>query len=120
MSQGVVLAYSCPSCGKNLRLAGGTIVCWNPNCADPGYTDRKMAIGLRPVSNPKREPYLGESVHYVSYGTPHGEYPSICRAAIVTEIGDPAALAVLNPAGVYFNRCQHDEGRAPGSYHFAH
>jgi hypothetical protein len=26
-------------------------------------------------------------VHYVSFGTPRGEYPSCCRAAIVTEVG---------------------------------
>jgi hypothetical protein len=55
----------------------------------------------------------------VSYGTPGGEYPSTCRAAIVTAVGDligthPAiphdsdeqalSLCVLNPEGMFFNR----------------
>jgi len=49
-------------------------------------------------------------VHYVSYGTPGGEYPSTCRAAVVTagehgSLDDPAiSLAVLNPEGMFFNR----------------
>ena len=29
-------------------------------------------------------PILGDTVHAVSYGTTHGEYPSSCHAAIVT------------------------------------
>jgi len=31
---------------------------------------------------------IGEIVHYRSYGTPGGEFPSTCRAAIVTVV-DP-------------------------------
>lgn len=54
---------------------------------------------------------VGEIVHYVSYGTPGGEYSSQCRAAIVTEVEgrDPAnanfyvSLGVLNPTGLFFN-----------------
>lgn len=53
-------------------------------------------------------PSVGRIVHYVSYGTPGGEYPSVCRAAIVTEIepGEWLAvgLAVLNPTGMFFDR----------------
>lgn len=71
-------------------------------------------------------PTVGRMVHYVSYGTPNGEYSSQCRAAVVTKAGqwvtvteessDPTvrvltqqferhtcALAVLNPTGVFFN-----------------
>lgn len=29
---------------------------------------------------------IGRIVHYVSYGTPGGEYTSECRAAVVTEV----------------------------------
>lgn len=29
-------------------------------------------------------PSVGRIVHYVSYGTPGGEYTSECRAAIIT------------------------------------
>lgn len=42
-------------------------------------------------------PSVGRVVHYVSYGTPRGEYTSQCRAAIITEVvpleGEEAALA---------------------------
>jgi hypothetical protein len=63
------------------------------------------------------KPSVGRTVHYVSYGTPGGEYKSECRAAIVTEVGEvwvpedqeppegtPVGLAVLNPSGMFFNR----------------
>jgi len=61
-------------------------------------------------------------VHYVSYGTPGGEYPSACRAAIVTDVRSPTevSLCVLNPEGQFFNRgvlldgC----GKAGGTWHF--
>lgn len=57
-------------------------------------------------------PSVGRIVHYVSYGTPGGEYPSVCRAAIIAEVDGkvPASaqigvgLCVLNPEGVFFNR----------------
>ncbi|HET9144158.1 hypothetical protein [Actinophytocola sp.] len=80
-----------------------------------------------------RKPFVGEPVHYVSFGTPGGEYRSRCRAAFITELGqwvtvnteprasydrsegrpiryaeqwfyaDAAALFVMNPTGVFFN-----------------
>jgi hypothetical protein len=62
-------------------------------------------------------PSIGRIVHYVSYGTPGGEYKSECRAAIVTavspaasESGPCVSLAVLNPTGMFFNEhvCQHE------------
>lgn len=64
-------------------------------------------------------PSIGRIVHYVSYGTPGGEYRSQCRAAIVTSVhpvehpadkayliedGYDVALCVLNPEGQFFNR----------------
>jgi hypothetical protein len=55
-------------------------------------------------------PTVGRVVHYVSYGTPGGEYKSECRAAVVTEVpagvADPQTigLCVLNPTGQFFNR----------------
>ncbi|MGC4886719.1 hypothetical protein [Micromonospora sp. DT227] len=49
-------------------------------------------------------PTVGRIVHYVSYGTPGGEYKSECRAAVVTEVnGDTVGLAVLNPGGLFFH-----------------
>jgi hypothetical protein len=58
-------------------------------------------------------PSVGRTVHYVSFGTPGGEYKSECRAAIITEVPallaeytdePPVSLCVLNPSGMFFNR----------------
>jgi hypothetical protein len=64
------------------------------------------------------KPSIGRIVHYVSYGTPGGEYGKECRAAIVTQVVGPAldpatlqesadsyvvGLCVLNPTGQFFN-----------------
>ncbi len=51
-------------------------------------------------------PSVGGIVHYVSYGTPGGEYSRECRAAIVTETGvnDIVGLFVANPTGLFLNR----------------
>jgi hypothetical protein len=61
-------------------------------------------------------PTVGRIVHYVSYGTPGGEYTKQCRAAIVTEVlperkGDAyeVRLAVLNPSGMFFSHSTYDE-----------
>ena len=62
--------------------------------------------------------FIGCVVHYVSYGTPGGEYTSQCRAAVVTEIHDDmdtVGLAVINPSGLFFHAteaggCRYDEG----------
>lgn len=66
------------------------------------------------------KPTVGIPVHYVSYGTPGGEYTSQCRAAVVTgvpEQGDSEAevvdLCVFNPSGIFFNRCGHLEPGSP-------
>ena len=65
------------------------------------------------------KPSVGRVVHYVSYGSPGGEYKSECRAAIVTETNtsDTVGLAVLNPTGVFFDRTvtYHDGSGNPGS-----
>jgi hypothetical protein len=59
------------------------------------------------------QPSVGRVVHYRSHGSAGGEYQPQCRAAIVTEVGDPEGadadlakigLAVLNPEGMYFSR----------------
>lgn len=76
-------------------------------------------------------PQVGEMVHYVSFGTPNGEYRATCRAAVVASVGawitmentskidsraegravrlleqwyyrDVVSLAVLNPEGLFF------------------
>jgi hypothetical protein len=71
-------------------------------------------------------PSVGRIVHYVSYGTPGGEYLSQCRAAVVTDVTSftdgawTVSLAVLNPTGMFFNTgcVQSEEGREGGTWHW--
>jgi hypothetical protein len=59
-------------------------------------------------------------VHYVSYGTPNGEYESECRAAVVTTTtvdDSTVGLCVLNPTGAFFNpTVPYDDGFGPGRH----
>jgi hypothetical protein len=81
------------------------------------------------------KPTVGRIVHYVSYGTPGGEYASQCRAAVVTEVTGPAfdpatggdaddstvvGLCVLNPTGTFFNQgvVQDEAGHRGGTWHW--
>lgn len=76
------------------------------------------------------KPSVGRIVHYVSYGTPRGEYSSACRAAVITEFGGVSAgedgeivgLAVLNPEGMFFNRdvvhAEHPDAHVGGTWHW--
>jgi hypothetical protein len=65
------------------------------------------------------KPTVGQIVHYTSYGTPNGEYVPECRAAVVAAVdGDDASLVVLNPTGLFFNKCRHDEEKSGGTWHW--
>jgi hypothetical protein len=76
----------------------------------------------------EQTPSVGRIVHYVSYGTPGGEFSPQCRAATITEVADGAdehvGLCVLNPTGLYFLAldaagCRHDEDvKAGGTWHW--
>lgn len=79
------------------------------------------------MANPA--PSVGRIVHYTSYGTPGGEYASVCRAAVVTAMHDMdpvpehgvpyVDLCVLNPEGLFFNgHVKFDEGRTGGTWHW--
>jgi hypothetical protein len=64
-------------------------------------------------------------VHYVSYGTHGGEYPGVCRAAIITETHEgteAVGLTVLNPEGIFLNRIvpfnDGDNGPKGGTWHW--
>lgn len=67
-------------------------------------------------------PSIGNSVHYQSYGTPDGEFDSLPRAAIVTEIdtnGWQVGLCVMNPTGFYFVReVKYSETPKPGHWNY--
>lgn len=101
-----------------------------------------MPVTVVPVTVAR--PAVCDVVHYVSYGTPGGEYSPQCRAALVTEVGawitvetrpadsystsegrpirhaeqwfydDACALTVFNPTGQFFNQCRHDETTRAG------
>ncbi len=63
------------------------------------------------------KPVIGSDVHYVSYGTPGGEYSRECRAAKVTEVtgAHTVGLCVLNPEGMFFKRdAVFDDDDLPG------
>lgn len=66
------------------------------------------------------KPSVGRIVHYQSYGTPGGEYKSLPRAAVITEVhGDAShvSLCILNPTGLFFNdSVQYDETAKPGTW----
>jgi len=72
-------------------------------------------------------PSVGRFVHYVSYGTPGGEFSSQCRAAVVTEVDEDVSrvgLVAINPTGLFFHSlavggCKQDEeGKKGGSWHW--
>jgi len=79
------------------------------------------------------KPSVGRIVHYVSYGTPGGEYTSQCRAAVITAVNESrdtsfpdvthilgVSLTVLNPEGMFFNQqvpFNEDEKRG-GTWHW--
>lgn len=61
-------------------------------------------------------PSVGRIVHYRSYGTPGGEFASVCRAAIITEVIDQwhVSLCAVNPTGLFFNQnVLFDNGEGP-------
>lgn len=73
------------------------------------------------------KPAIGRTVHYMAYGTPGGEHPKACRAAMVTAVGDDPSrldLCVFNPTGLFFNAgCPQDQrepatSRAGGTWHW--
>lgn len=72
------------------------------------------------------KPSVGRTVHYVSYGTPKGEYTSQCRAAIITEVKivteteSSVSLCVLNPEGLFFNKdSAYSDNHTGGTWHWS-
>lgn len=67
-----------------------------------------------------KQPSVGRVVHYQAYGTPGGEFASVPRCALVTEVHDAEkgdiTVCVLNPSGIYFSRVKFDLAGKPGSW----
>lgn len=68
-------------------------------------------------------PSVGRDVHYVSAGSKDGTYPSVCRAAKITEVwhgNELVSLVVFNPTGQHFaTGVRHDEEtKAPMTWHW--
>lgn len=69
-------------------------------------------------------PSVGRMVHYVTPGSGDGVYPSTCRSADVTEVGNPelpdgmpdpeqrVGLMVKNPTGIHFRPLSENGGVA--------
>lgn len=67
------------------------------------------------------QPSVSRMVHYVSYGTPNGEYKPECRAAVIASVIDETTvdLVVFNPGGLFFNnRCQYSDEPKGGTWHW--
>lgn len=63
------------------------------------------------------KPTVGRMVYYKSYGTPGGEFPSVDRAAIITDVAsdDVVSLCIINPTGLFFNT-NISKGEKPGQW----
>lgn len=77
-------------------------------------------------------PSVGRIVHYRSAGSADGKFPSVCRAAMVTEVQsadftddgpqqERVGLMVLNPTGIHFRPVSdggatYDDAAEPGPY----
>lgn len=62
-------------------------------------------------------PTVGRLVYYKSYGTPGGEFLSVDRAAIITQVHSEESvdLCVVNPGGLFFN-ISVQRGDKPGQW----
>lgn len=72
---------------------------------------------------PTVKPTVGRIVHYQSYGSPGGEYPSKARAAIVTDVldheGATVGLSIHSPQGIMFqDRVLYSEEPKPGYWNW--
>lgn len=66
------------------------------------------------------EPQIGSIVHYMSYGTPGGEFKPEVRPAIVVEVKGEGVIAatVFQPQGFYFNKLRFAEEPTPGHWNW--
>lgn len=69
-----------------------------------------------------QKPTVGRIVHYQAYGTPGGEFKSVPRAAVVTDVHEDneITVCVLNPSGIFdvFNRVKYSADPTPGCWNW--
>jgi len=73
-------------------------------------------------------PSIGRAVHYVSFGTPKGEFKPAHRAATITDVFVPVPgdgemkvrLCVMNPTGLFFTEWLSEDptGETGGTWHW--
>ena len=68
----------------------------------------------------EQKPSIGRIMHYVSYGTPKGEYKSRCVAAIITDVeNNKVRLKIFNPDGDFNSPwLEESKDNMPGSWHW--
>jgi len=69
-----------------------------------------------------QKPSVGRVVHYISYGTPNGEYKPEHRAATIVRVGaddedQEVGLCIMNPTGLFFNE-RVKKGDREGQWHW--
>lgn len=106
-----------PHVGDQIRYGSQGFESPFPRVGDQVRYELPRRIPAVPAEVHRAVPRVGDHVHYVSYGTPGGEYASACRAAVVTASGTGIAvsLCVLNPTGIFLDRgIRHDPGTYSG------
>jgi hypothetical protein len=68
----------------------------------------------------EQKPSVGRIVHYQAYGTPGGEFKSVPRAAVITEVfsDEEIGVCVLNPQGIFFNKVKYSAELKPGCWNW--
>ena len=68
----------------------------------------------------EQKPTVGRIVHYQAFGTPGGEFKSVPRAAVVTDVHDEneVTVCVLNPSGIFFNKVKYSAEPTPGCWNW--
>jgi hypothetical protein len=65
-------------------------------------------------------PRIAQPVIYMARGSADGKFPSVPRAAIVTDVlgKDKVRVCVLNPTGIFWSDTL-DRGSGPGNWNFS-
>lgn len=67
----------------------------------------------------KHKPTIGRIVHYQRHGSPDGTHKAEPSPAVVTKVdtdGSTCHLFVMNPNGMYFDKCAFSEDPKPGCW----